>query len=318
MNIPDVREKWTGGINEVVLGATRAEGGTRDKVIRIGGGKTIPLMRFEGDIGHPPVIAMDVLDVAPEDWPAPLLAAIKDVAGNPAAWAKRCVEDWGADLVCIKLDGLDPDGANHTAEQAVETVLKVKEAVGCPLIVWGCGDHAKDNEAMPKISQALKGERALLGCAEEKNYKTITAVCLADGHNLITLSPLDINIQKQVNILVSDMGFPLDRIVIFPTTGALGYGLEYTYSIQERGRIAALTGDKMMAMPVICDTGYESWRAKEAKSADAPEWGPQELRGPIWETVTATTLMQAGVDIIRTRSPQATAAIRRAIARFYG
>ena len=318
MIIPDVKEKWTGSVNEVILGATREQGGTRDQVIRVGGAKTIPLMSFEGPVGNRPVIAVDVLDVAPTEWPAPLMEAVKDVARDPAAWAKKAIGEWGADLVCIKLDGLNPDGANRSADQAVETVLKVKEAVGCPLIVWGCGDHQKDNEAMPKISQALKGERALLGCAEEKNYKTITAVCLADGHGLITLSPLDINIQKQVNILVSDMGFPLDRIVIFPTTGALGYGMEYTYSIQERGRIAALTGDKMMAMPVICDTGYESWRAKEAKSAEAAEWGPQEKRGPIWETVTATTLLQAGVDIIRTRSPQATAAIRRAIERFYG
>ena len=104
------------------------------------------------------------------------------------------------------------------------------------------------------------------------------AIALADGHHLITKAPLDINIAKQVNILTSDMGFPLEKIVTFQATGALGYGIEYAYSIQERQRMAALGGDKMMAMPAICDAGYESWRVKEAKM-DAAEWGPVDDRG---------------------------------------
>ena len=168
---------------------------------------------------------------------------------------------------------------------------------------------------MPKVSQALKGERCLLGCARQENYKTITAVCHADGHCLLNLAPLDINIQKQVNILVSEMEFPLDRIVMFPTTGALGYGLEYAYSIQERGRLAALSGDKMMMMPVLVDAGNEAWRAKEAKAEDSelPEWGPRVHRGPTWEMVTAVTLLQAGADIIRMRHPKAIAGVRRVI-----
>jgi acetyl-CoA decarbonylase/synthase complex subunit delta len=316
MIIPDVKEKWTGSVNEVILGATREQGGTRDKVIRVGGAKTIPLMSFEGPVGNRPVIAVDVLDVAPTEWPAPLMEAVKDVARDPAAWAKKAIGEWGADLVCIKLDGLNPDGANRSADQAVETVLKVKQAVGCPLIIWGCDDDAKDNEIMPKVSQAMKGERCLLGCAKKDNYRTITAVCHADGHCLIALAPLDINIQKQVNILVSEMEFPLDRIVMFPTTGGLGYGLEYAYSIQERGRAAALSGDKMMMMPVLVDAGNESWRAKEAKAEDADAgalWGPQKDRGPAWEMVTAVALLQAGSDIIRMRHPKAIEAVRRVI-----
>jgi len=136
---------------------------------------------------------------------------------------------------------------------------------------------------------------------------------LADGHYLITEAPLDINIAKQVNILASDMGFPLERIVTFQATGALGYGIEYAYSIQERQRIAALTGDKMMAMPVICDVGYESWRAKEAKLIDAPGWGTAGDRGPMWETATAICLLQAGVDIIRMRHPKAVTTVKNFI-----
>jgi len=189
----------------------------------------------------------------------------------------------------------------------------VLKAVGVPLVLWGCGNDEKDNQVMPKVSEAAKGENALLGSAKEDNYKALTAVALADGHNLITHAPLDINIAKQVNILVSDMGFPLERIVTFQATGALGYGIEYAYSIQERQRLAALGGDKMMAMPAICDVGYESWRAKEAKLVDAPGWGTAGDRGPMWEATTAICLLQAGVDIIRMRHPRAAATVKNFI-----
>ena len=177
-------------------------------------------------------------------------------------------------------------------------------------MLWDSGYDEKDNQVMPKVSEAAKGENCLLGTAEEDNYKSLTAVALADGHNLITAAPLDINIGKQVNILVSDMGFPLERIVMFQSTGALGYGIEYSYSIQERQRLAALSGDKVMAMPIVCDAGYESWRAKEAKLADAPGWGAVQDRGPMWEAMTAICLLQAGADIIRMRHPKAVTTVR--------
>ena len=316
MPIPDVKEKWSASVLSVKIGATKAEGGTREKTITVGGAKTIPFIKMEGDPGRRPVIAMDVLDVEPVEWPEALRAALGDCIKDPAAWAKAAVQKFNADLVCLKLDGCHPDKGNRSPADALATVQKVRDAVGCPLIIWGCDDDAKDNEIMPKVSQAMKGERCLLGCAKKDNYRTITAVCHADGHCLIALAPLDINIQKQVNILVSEMEFPLDRIVMFPTTGGLGYGLEYAYSIQERGRAAALSGDKMMMMPVLVDAGNESWRAKEAKAEDADAgalWGPQKDRGPAWEMVTAVALLQAGSDIIRMRHPKAIAAVRRVI-----
>ena len=187
------------------------------------------------------------------------------------------------------------------------------KAVAVPLVLWGCGNDEKDNQVMPKVSGAAKGEKCLIGAVTEDNYKSLTAIALADGHHLITEAPLDINIAKQVNILASDMGFPLERIVTFQATGALGYGIEYAYSIQERQRLAALAGDKMMAMPAICDVGYEAWRAKEAKLEDAPGWGGAGDRGPMWETATATCLLQAGVDIIRMRHPRAVATVKNFI-----
>ena len=320
MEVPDVAEAWSTKVNEVKIGATADEGGTRTSTVTIGGAQAIPYMDFEGFAGHKSVVAMDVLDAAPEDWPDALAEPHRDVWGDPGAWAKKCVDEYRAEMICLKLEGIHPDKGNLSADEAVAAAEAVLKSVGVPLIIWGCGDDAKDNEVMPKVSAAAKGENCLLGVVTEDNYKTLTAVALADGHNIISLAPLDINIAKQVNILVSEMDFPLERVVMFQSTGALGYGLEYTYSIQERERLAALTGDKMMAMPLICDCGYEAWRTKEAKASDedAPEWGPQAERGPMWETVTAVALLQSGVDICRVRHPKTAATIKDYVAGMMG
>ena len=186
-----------------------------------------------------------------------------------------------------------------------------------PLIIWGCENDEKDNNVLPRCSQEANGERCLMGTVTEDNYKTLVAACQADGHSLIGLSPIDINIAKQVNILVSEMGFPLDRVAMYPTTGGLGYGLEYTYSIQERGRVAALSGDRLMSVPVICMVGQEAWRAKEARTPaeEQPDWGDADLRGINWEVATATALLQAGSDILVMRHPAALAAVRETLDR---
>ena len=314
MQIANVTEKWTGAVKEVTIGATKDEGGSRGKAVTVGGAKSIPFMDFDGDQGKRIAVAMDVYDIPPEDWPEPLLKNYADVVNDPAAWAKKCAE-YGADLICLKLDGIHPDKGNKSADDAVNTVKSILEAVDLPLIIWGCENDEKDNEVMPKVSQAAAGERCLLGGATQDNYKTITAVCLADGHNLITQAPVDINIGKQINILVTDLGFPLDKIVMFQTTGALGYGIEYCYSIHERGRIAALSGDGQMSTPVICDVGHEAWRAKEAKASDteAPQWGSFAERGIMWEAITAVTLVQSGVDIIRMYHPKAVSIVKEHI-----
>jgi acetyl-CoA decarbonylase/synthase complex subunit delta len=317
MPIPETVDSFVGSLNRVTLGATSANGGTRRSTVTIGGARNVVYGGSFTDAGEKPVIAMDVLDVAPDDWPENLSAAYKGVFESPADWAAKCVEEFGADLICIKYDGLHPDKGDKGAAESVDVTRQVIEAVGVPLVLWGCGLDEKDNKIMPEISQAAKGENCLIGTAEECNYKAITAIALADGHHLITSAPLDINIAKQVNILVSDMGFPLDKIVTFQSTGALGYGIEYAYSIGERQRLAALGGDKMMTMPVICDVGYESWRVKEAR-LDAPEWGDPADRGPMWEATTAICLLQAGADIIRMRHPRAVAMVKRYIDEIWG
>ncbi len=307
MPVPEVVDGFTGAVNRLTLG-----GGQRSAVT-VGGARNVVYGGAATDAGQRPLIAMDVLDVRPDDWPGVLLESFAVTAIHPGDWAKQCVEEYGADLVCVKFDGIHPDKGNKDAAHAVKVTQTVLKAVEVPLVLWGCGNDEKDNEVMPKVSGAAKGEKCLIGTATEDNYKSLTAIAMADDHCLITEAPLDINIAKQVNILVSDMGFPLERVVTFQSTGALGYGIEYAYSIQERQRLAALGGDKMMAMPAICDVGYESWRCKEAKLADAPGWGDLRERGPMWEAATAICLLQAGVDIIRMRHPKAVATVRNFI-----
>jgi acetyl-CoA decarbonylase/synthase complex subunit delta len=313
MPVPEIAESFTGSVYRITIGATKETGGTRTSTITVGGAKNMLYAGSVEQLSEKPVIAMDVLDTRPQDWPDALSQNYEDVFDSPADWAKKCVEKFGAELICIKFDGIHPDKANKDSAHAVKVTKEVLKAVGVPLVLWGCGNDQQDNQVMPKVSEAAKGEKCLIGTVKEDNYKALTAIALADGHNLITAAPLDINIAKQVNILVADMGFPLERIVTFQATGALGYGIEYAYSIQERQRLAALGGDKMMAMPAICDVGYESWRAKEARLTDAPGWGTAEDRGPMWEAATAICLLQAGVDIIRMRHPRAVAIVRNFI-----
>jgi acetyl-CoA decarbonylase/synthase complex subunit delta len=313
MPVPEVAETFAASVNRITIGATKENGGTRTSTVTVGGARNVVYGGSAEQTSEKPVIAMDVLDSRPQDWPDVLAEPYKDVLDNPADWAKKCVQEFGAELLCVKFDGIHPDKDDKDASHAVKVTKEVLQAVGVPLVLWSCGNDEKDNQVMPKVSEAAKGEICLIGTVKEDNYKALTAIALADGHNLISEAPLDINIAKQVNILASDMGFPLERIVTFQSTGALGYGIEYAYSIQERQRIAALGGDKMMAMPVICDVGYESWRAKEAKLVDAPGWGDVKDRGPMWEAVTAICLLQAGVDIIRMRHPRAVKTVQNFI-----
>ena len=308
MPFPDVTEKWTNRILEVTIGEEPNQ-------ITIGGHSTLPFLNFEGETPHKPVIAMEVLDVEPEEWSPVLTEPFGDTLKNPVEWAKKCVDDYGADMICITLHGMHPDFGDQSVDTTVSVVRNVADAVKVPLVVWGCGDTEKDNEAMPQVAETLQGKNALLGTATEDNYRTLTAACQMAGHNLISESPCDINIAKQVNILISETGFPLDRVVMYPTTGALGYGFEYIYSIMERGRLAALSGDKMMSPPVVSSVGPEVWRVKEANAtlSEKPGWGPVEERGPMWEAMTASTLFMAGSDIMIMRHPKAVEITRKMI-----
>ncbi len=316
MSVPDTAEKWTSSVNTVTLGAMADEGGTRTSTVTIGGAAALPFLSYEGSLGQRPAVAVEVWDGATNDWPEQLVQAYGGELPSPGDWAQKAVQ-LGADLICLRLMAAHPDSEDRSPEQCAETVKEVLGAVGVPLVIWGCGVDEKDSQILPAVSAAARGENCLIGSARETNYRTVVAVCHADEHKLLAESPLDINIAKQVNILCQDAGFPLEDIVIFPTTGALGYGIEYVYSIQERGRLAGLGGDRLLAQPVLCDVGLETWRAKEARIPPFAHVSDEarDLSGAMWEAATAGVSLQAGAELLVMRHPHAIQCIKNLIDR---
>ncbi len=311
------KETWTGRVREITLGATAAEGGTRSHTVTIGGASTLPFLHDEGEMPHPPRIAIEIQDRRPEEWPAPLLNAWGDVVNDPVTWAQAATER-GADLILLRLTV--PTGGNGSPpspDAARATVRRVLEATGLPLLVFGPGQADLDNELLVAVAEEAKGERLVLGVCEEKNYRTIVAAALAHGHLVDSRTPMDVNLAKQLIILIHDMGLPLDRILMDPTTGALGYGIEYGYSVMERLRLAALQGDVMTQSPMLVTPGEEAWRSKEARASEGvpAAWGDWEERAIVWETLTAITLVHAGADVLVMRHPEAVQRVKRMIER---
>ena len=308
MPIEIPKDKWPGSIKKVTLGATSAEGGTRVKSIVIGGQTTLPYLHFEAPMPNKPVIGIEIKSHKPEDW-SPLLTEVWGEAMNdPAKWAKKA-EEAGADIIVLALTLAD------SPEEAVKAVKSVLSATGLPLIVWGPGQAEKDNEVLVPVSEATKGEKIVLGICEDKNYRTIVATAMANGHLVQARTPMDVNLSKQLNILISDMGMPSDRILMDPTTGALGYGIEYGYSVMERLRLAALQGDAMTQLPMIVTPGFEAWKTKESKVGEGvPEgWGDWKARAINWESLTAVALVESGADIVVLRHPESMKRIKEAI-----
>jgi acetyl-CoA decarbonylase/synthase complex subunit delta len=198
----------------------------------------------------------------------------------------------------------------------VAAVKAVLAASGLPLIVFGPGQAEVDNTLLVAVAEATKGERLVLGICEDKNYRTIVATAMANGHLVNARTPMDVNLSKQLNILISDMGLPADRIIMDPTTGALGYGIEYGYSVMERLRMAALQGDSMTQLPMLVTPGFEAWKAKESKVGEGvpASWGDWLKRAINWECMTATALIESGADIIVLRHPESVKRVKAAIA----
>jgi acetyl-CoA decarbonylase/synthase complex subunit delta len=300
-------EKWSGAIRPIILGATAAEGGTRSKTIVVGGAATLPFLGFEAPAAHRPCVAVEVWNRNPgEEWPETLLSAWGGVLSDPVAWA-QVAEAAGADLIALRFAPTDESGQRMTAARARQVFRAVLKATGLPLIVLGPGQAELDNEILVAVAEEGAGERLLLGACEDKNYRTIVAAALANGHLVTAKTPMDVNLSKQLTILIHDMGMPMDRIITDPTTGALGYGIEYGYSVMERLRLAALQGDGMTQQPMIVTPGEEAWRTKEARAAEGvpATWGDWRTRGVNWETMTAAALVESGADIVVMRHPEA-------------
>ena len=305
MPIDIPKDTWPGSVSTVTLGATAADGGTRSRTITVGGHKALPFMHFEQPMTHRPVVALEIRERRPDDWSPLLLEAWGDAANDPAQWAK-VAEQAGAEAIVLTLGQTGADGAPTTPEAAIAAAKAVLQATGLPLLVFAPGQAELDNALLVPVAEATKGERIVLGICEDKNYRTIVATAMANGHLITTRTPMDVNLAKQLNILVRDMGIKMDRILMDPTTGALGYGIEYGYSVMERLRLAALQGDGNTQSPMIVTPGAEAWKAKEAKVGQGvpAAWGDWRERSINWETLTAVALIEAGADIVVLRHPE--------------
>jgi acetyl-CoA decarbonylase/synthase complex subunit delta len=314
MTVEIPKEKYSSSVRQVTIGATADEGGTRAHTLTIGGETCMPFLQYEGETPNRPALALEIRDRRPEDWSDLLIEAWEDVIDDPVAWAKAA-EEAGADLIYLKLSATTPDGEPNTPENAKKVVRQVLEASGLPLAVIGPGQADLDNELIVAIADEGKGERLLIGLCEENNYRTIVAAALANDHLVQSKTPMDVNLSKQLIILINDMGLPLERIVMDPTTGALGYGIEYGYSVMERLRLAALQGDTMTQQPMIVTPGEETWKVKESKIGEGvPDtWGDWKQRALDWEAITTTTIIHSGADLIVLRHPETLKRVRSMI-----
>ena len=314
MPIEIPKDNWPGTVRTVTIGASASDGGTRTSTVTVGGQKNLPFLHFENKAPNRPAVAIEIKDHRPDDWSSLLIGAWGDVVDNPAIWAKAA-EAAGADLIQLSLSLTDLDGNPTNPDGAVKTVKNVLAATGLPLMVFGPGQAEADNNLLVAVAEATKGERLVLGIAEDKNYRTIIATAMANGHLVNARSPMDVNLAKQLNILISDMGMPLDHVLMDPTTGALGYGIEYGYSAMERLRQAALQGDAMTQLPILVTPGFEAWKTKEAKveTGVPAAWGDWLERSINWETLTAMTLIEAGADIVVLRHAESVRRVKLAV-----
>jgi len=304
VDIPKIN--YTGKIKEVTLGAG-------SKAVTVGGETMYPFHLFEGQMSHPPRIAMEIYDFPPEDWPEAALEPFQDVVRDPVAWAQKCIQVYGAEMICLQLASTDPNGMNRPAEEAAEIAKRVADALDVPLIVWGSGNDEKDVEVLRRVSELCAGKNLIIGPVGEKNYKQIGAGAIGYRHTVVASTPIDVNLAKQLNVLLGNLGVPDGQILVDPTTGGLGYGIEYTYSVMERDRMAALTQqDERLQFPLVCNLAKEVWKTKEAKlvEADDPKLGNPKKRGVLMEAMTAMILLLAGANVLIMRHPEAIALVK--------
>ena len=301
---------YSGKIKEVTLGKG-------DKAVTVGGETAYPFYLFEGAMPHPPRIAMEIWDCPPEGWAPAALEPFVGVTDDPIAWAKKCINDYGAEMIALQLVSTDPNGLNRGADEAAKVVKKVADAIDVPLIVWGTNNEDKDTEVLRQVSELCQGKNLIIGPVQEKNHKKIGAAALAYHHSVIASSPIDINLAKQLNILLGNLGVPDEQLTIDPTVSGIGYGIEYCYSVMERMRMAGLTQqDEKLQFPIICNISREAWKTKEAKMPmeEDPKLGDARKRGILMEAVSAMVLLLAGADVLIMRHPAAIKLIREMIA----
>jgi len=300
---------YSGQIKEIKLGQG-------DKAVTVGGESAYPFYLFEGEMPRLPRIAMEVYDCPPEEWPEAALEPFAGVTDDPVAWAQKCISDYGAEMICLQLLSTDPNGLDRGADEAAEVVKKVADAIDVPLIVWGTANHDKDTEVLRKVAELCQDKNLILGPVEEVDHKKIGAAAIGYQHTVIASTPIDINLAKQLNILLGNLGVPDELIVMDPTVSGIGYGIEYCYSVMERMRMAALTQqDDKLQFPIVCNIARETWKTKEAKipESEDPRMGDAKKRGVLLEAMSAVALLLAGGDVLIMRHPEAIKLVREMI-----
>ena len=310
MAIEVAKTAYSGKIKEITLG-------TGDKAVTVGSESCYPFYLFEGEMPNLPRIAMEVWDMKPEDWAEAALEPFAGVTDDPVAWAKKCIDDYGAEMICLQLISTDPNGLDRSPDEAAAVVKKVADAIDVPLIVWGTANHDKDTEVLRQVAEICQGKRLIIGPVEEGDHKKIGASAIGYKHTVISSTPIDINLAKQLNILLGNLGVPDDLLIVDPTVSGIGYGIEYCYSVMERMRMAALTQqDEKLQFPIICNVSREAWKTKEAKlpEKEEPKLGDAKKRGILLEAMSAMCLLLAGGDVMIMRHPEAIKLIREMIA----
>jgi len=297
---------YTGSIREVSIGSG-------PQAIKVGGESCYPFHLFEGSMPNPPRVAFEVWDYPPEDWQEWAVEPYKDVISDPVAWAKKSQDVYGAELIALLLKSADPNGMNRDAEESVKLVKSVADAISVPLIVWGCGNDEKDAQLLRRVAEVCEGKNVAIGPVVEKNYKQVGAMAIGYQQVVMASTPIDVNLAKQLNILLGNLGMPEQKLMIDPTVGGLGYGLEYGYSVMERDRMAALTQeDVKLQFPLVCNMAHEVWKTKETKvkKEENPKLGDEKKRSILMEAVTAMSFLVAGADILIMRHPDAIKLVR--------
>ncbi|TQO57215.1 acetyl-CoA decarbonylase/synthase complex subunit delta [Paraclostridium bifermentans] len=303
-------QKYSGKISEVEIGSG-------ERAIKIGGENILPFYNFDGDQANTQKIGVEMLDVYPENWTSEIKNLYEDVANDSVKWAKYIEEKIEPDFICLRLEGADPNGLDKTPEECAEVAKKVLENLSLPIVIAGCGNHEKDAKVFEKVAQAVDGYNCLFMSATEENYKGVGAAAgMAYGHKVGAESSVDINLAKQLNVLLTQLGVKQENIVMNVGCSAAGYGYEYVASTMDRIRLAALgQNDKTLQMPIITPVCFESWNVKESVASieDEPAWGCPEARGISMEISTASSALAGGSNAVVLRHPKSVETIKTLI-----
>jgi len=278
---------------EVVIGATRADGGTRSWVVKAGGGEV-------SKPKNPPVLVFDVFDIPPS-LPKPLKKTIGDAMEDPVSWAKSCVEEHGAEMIALELVSTNPLGMNRSAEEAVETVRKVLDAVDAPLMICGSGNGETDAKLLPAVAAATEGERCILSTVTMENYKPVVAAAIKYGHAVLAATSISVDNAVALNRKLIREGLDRDSIIIDPSSCALGYGFEYSYSVIERLKLKALENNKLAQIPIYSCCA-NSWAARTAQMKE-PGWGGSKNVGTAGEMIAGIAGFMAGANMVHLIDP---------------